>query len=102
MSSHSIPVSGEIFNYAAHLFNHNSERSDKVAYIDDQGVLSYGGLEDRSRRMASALLDAGVRMQCSYQAITNCTARSAPKYVRSSIATHRWLSRCHSMRLFST
>ncbi len=61
MSSHSIPVSGEIFNYAAHLFNHNSERSDKVAYIDDQGALSYGGLEDRSRRMASAMLDAGVR-----------------------------------------
>ena len=62
MGSHDIPVTGE-FNYAARLFGLNSERSGKTAYIDDLDSLSYGDLEDRSRRMAGALLDAGVRRE---------------------------------------
>jgi benzoate-CoA ligase len=63
MSSHDIPEAGESFNYAAYLFQLNSGRGGKIAYIDDLGSLSYGDLEDRSRRMASALLDAGVRRE---------------------------------------
>ena len=63
MSSHETPVTGEYFNYAAHLFNRNVGRSDKIAYTDDLGSLSYGDLEDRSRRLAAALLDAGVRRE---------------------------------------
>ncbi len=63
MSSHTQPVSGEVFNYAAHLFELNRERLDKVAYIDDQGSLTYGELENRSRRMASALVNAGIHRE---------------------------------------
>jgi benzoate-CoA ligase len=62
MSSHDIPVTGE-FNYAAYLFGLNRERGGKTAYIDDLHRLTYGDLEDRSRRMAGALLDAGVRRE---------------------------------------
>ena len=49
------------FNFAEHLFGLNRGRAGKMAYIDDRGTLSYGQLEDRSRRLASALLDAGLR-----------------------------------------
>jgi benzoate-CoA ligase len=63
MSSHDIPVTGETFNYAAHLFARNSGRSDKIAYIDDLGSLSFGELEKRSRCMSRALLEAGVRRE---------------------------------------
>ena len=49
------------FNFAEHLFALNRGRAQKVAYIDDHGTLGYGALEDRARRLASALLDAGVR-----------------------------------------
>ena len=63
MSSHDIPVAGDSFNYAAYLFDRNRERSDKIAYIDDLGRLSYADLEERSRRLAGALLDAGIRRE---------------------------------------
>lgn len=54
---------GERFNFAQHLIKRNSGRSDKAAFIDDAGVLSYGQLDERLRKMASALLAAGVRRE---------------------------------------
>jgi benzoate-CoA ligase len=63
MSKHSIPVEGGAFNYSAHLLERNRERGKKTAYIDDNGSLSYAQLDERVRRMASALRAAGVRRE---------------------------------------
>src|SRR5210317_2269706 len=63
MSSDKIPVEGEAFNYSAYLLELNRGRGQKTAYIDDSGSLSYSDLDDRIRRMATALLDAGVRRE---------------------------------------
>ena len=49
------------FNFAEHLFALNRGRAQRTAYVDDRGALGYGQLEDRSRRLAAALLDKGVR-----------------------------------------
>jgi len=51
------------FNFAEHLFARNANRPGKVAFIDDQGTLTYGDLEVRARRMAAALLQAGLRRE---------------------------------------
>jgi len=63
MNTDNIPAPGEVFNYAAHLLELNRGRAQKIAYIDDQGTLSYGDLDTRVRTMASALLDAGLRRE---------------------------------------
>ena len=54
-------VAGDVFNYAGYLFELNRIRAQKIAYIDDQGTLSYGDLELRARRLAQSLLGAGLR-----------------------------------------
>ncbi|WP_219220420.1 benzoate-CoA ligase family protein, partial [Variovorax boronicumulans] len=51
------------FNFAEHLFALNRGRAQKLAYIDDRGTLDYGRLEDRARRLASALLAAGLQRE---------------------------------------
>ncbi|HEY2257639.1 MAG TPA: benzoate-CoA ligase family protein [Variovorax sp.] len=51
------------FNFAEHLFAINRARAGKTAYVDDHGTLSYGQLEDRARRLASALLAGGVQRE---------------------------------------
>lgn len=51
------------FNFAQHLFDLNRDRAQRTAYIDDRGSLAYGALEDRARRLASALASAGVRRE---------------------------------------
>ncbi|MES2613099.1 MAG: benzoate-CoA ligase family protein [Pseudomonadota bacterium] len=51
------------FNFAQHLFDLNRDRAQRTAYIDDRGSLAYGELEDRARRLASALASAGVRRE---------------------------------------
>jgi benzoate-CoA ligase len=51
------------FNFAEHLFALNRGRAERIAYIDDRGALSYGQLEDRARRLASALKAAGIRRE---------------------------------------
>ncbi|KQP49826.1 benzoate-CoA ligase family protein [Pseudorhodoferax sp. Leaf274] len=51
------------FNFAGHLFALHRQRADRTAYIDDRGPLSYGALEQRARRLAGALLAAGVRRE---------------------------------------
>jgi benzoate-CoA ligase len=48
------------FNFAAYLFRLNESRAAKPAYIDDTGATSYGELEDRARRFASALRALGL------------------------------------------
>ena len=53
----------EPLNFAHHLFQANAGRAAKVAYIDDRGSLSYGELEQRSRRFAAALLALGLRRE---------------------------------------
>lgn len=54
---------GAPFNFAEHLFALHRKRGDRLAYIDDRGPLSYGQLEQRARRLAGALLAAGVRRE---------------------------------------
>ena len=51
------------FNFAEHLFALNRGRAQKTAYVDDRGALPYGELEARSRRLAAALLAAGVKRE---------------------------------------
>lgn len=53
----------ERFNFAEHLFDLNRAHAERTAYIDDWGRLSYGDLEDRARRLASVLVEAGVRRE---------------------------------------
>ena len=43
------------FNFAQHLIDCNRGRPTKLAYIDDQGSLSYGALADHIQRLAAAV-----------------------------------------------
>ncbi|BDB28034.1 acetyl-CoA synthetase [Cupriavidus sp. TA19] len=60
-----VPVQppGASFNFAAYLLACNDGRPDKTAYIDDDGRLTYGELALQARRVAAALLSAGVRRE---------------------------------------
>ena len=53
----------EAFNFAAHLLQANSGRPDKAAFIDDDGAVTYGELENRARRFAAALRERGVKRE---------------------------------------
>ena len=53
----------EPLNFAQHLFQVNAGRATKIAYVDDRGSLSYGQLEEGSRRFAAALLGLGIRRE---------------------------------------
>ena len=53
----------ESLNFAAHLFDLNRGRAEKIAYVDDHGALRYGELADRARRLAAALLALGLRRE---------------------------------------
>ena len=63
MDIKNIPAPGKVFNYAAYLIELNQGRAQKIAYIDDQGTLSYGDLAAQIRSMAGALLGAGIRRE---------------------------------------
>jgi len=54
---------GSPFNFAQHLIARNAGRPDKIAFIDDQGALSYGALATQQRRLAAALLALGLRRE---------------------------------------
>ena len=58
-----IPPPGERFNFARHLLEANRARPANLAYIDDHERITYGELDDRVRRMAGALLGAGMRRE---------------------------------------
>ena len=53
------------YNAAADLLSRNLDagRGDKIAYIDDAGTLTFAELDERSRRFAGALRDAGFRQE---------------------------------------
>lgn len=51
------------FNFAAHLLKVNGERADKTAFIDDQGHLRYGQLDERVRRLAAGLRGLGLHRE---------------------------------------
>ena len=61
----------ERFNFARHVFELNAKRADKTAYIDDgidasgesAGAMTYGELQSRARRVASALRASGIRRE---------------------------------------
>ena len=63
MNTDNTAAAGELFNYAAWLLEQNRDRGHKIAYIDDQGTLSYADLDARVRKLAQALLDAGIRRE---------------------------------------
>jgi benzoate-CoA ligase len=54
---------GETFNFAQHLLAVNAARADKTAFVDDNGALTYGQLNQRVRRIAASLLALGVRRE---------------------------------------
>ncbi len=51
------------FNVAHHLLAINAGRAGKAAFIDDQGTLTYGELDERVRRMAAGLRAMGLRRE---------------------------------------
>ena len=58
-----IPAPEARFNIAQHLLAGNAGRPTKAAFVDDQGSLSYAGLEDRARRQAAGLRALGIRRE---------------------------------------
>ena len=51
------------FNIAQHLLATNVSRPGKAAFIDDEGTLSYGELEQRVRTLATALKASGIKRE---------------------------------------
>jgi benzoate-CoA ligase len=51
------------FNFARHLLEANRARAGKTAYIDDTGSLTYGALDEGTRKVALALVAAGLRRE---------------------------------------
>ena len=54
---------GDVFNFAQHLLACNTQRAAKVAFVDDQGVLTYGQLDERVRRVAAGLRSLGIKRE---------------------------------------
>ncbi len=54
---------GPTFNFAAHLLALNEGRGSKIAYLDDHEAIDYAELSNRVRRMAAALVQAGLRRE---------------------------------------
>lgn len=54
---------GDSFNFAQHLLAINAKRADKHAFVDDQGALSYGQLDERVRRVATGLRSLGIKRE---------------------------------------
>jgi len=53
----------EVFNFAQHLLAPHGARAAKPAFIDDQGTLTYGALDERVRRLAAGLRGLGIRRE---------------------------------------
>jgi benzoate-CoA ligase len=54
---------GATFNFAQHVLELNAARPDALAFIDDQGSLSYGQLAQLVCQSANALLASGLRRE---------------------------------------
>jgi benzoate-CoA ligase len=63
MDPSAVPAPPDAFNFARHLLDANAGRAKKAAFIDDAGALTYGSLDERARRLAVALRDAGVKRE---------------------------------------
>jgi benzoate-CoA ligase len=63
MSASPVSAPPEAFNFAQHLLDANTARPNKAAFIDDVSALTYGRLDERARRFAAALRDAGVKRE---------------------------------------
>ena len=63
MTVSSVEPPPEAFNFAAHLLHANAERPDKPAFIDDVGVVTYGEFDERARRFAAGLKEAGIKRE---------------------------------------
>lgn len=55
------PIAGAGFNFAQYLIECNAGRPQKIAFLDDDGAITYGELTNRVRHMAAALLASGLR-----------------------------------------
>jgi len=62
-SAPAVEAPGETFNFAQHLLAVNRGRAAKAAFIDDSGLLSYGQLDERVRRLAAGLRAAGIKRE---------------------------------------
>jgi benzoate-CoA ligase len=51
------------FNFARHILALNAGRAGKVAYIDDNGAMTYGEMDRRVRSFAAALLERGIQRE---------------------------------------
>lgn len=58
-----VPPPPEAFNFAQHLLQRQAARAAQPAFIDEVETLSYGGLDERVRRMAAALLGLELRRE---------------------------------------
>ena len=58
-----VAVPGARFNFAQHLIERNAAHPERIAFVDDAGVLRYGELVERVRRLAAALLASGLRRE---------------------------------------
>ncbi len=61
--SASVEAPPEGFNFARHLLDANAARPDKLAFVDDERRFTYGAFDERVRRFAAALRDAGVKRE---------------------------------------
>ena len=53
----------ERFNFAQHLLACNTGRASKAAFIDELGTLTFGELDERVRRLATALRALGIKRE---------------------------------------
>jgi benzoate-CoA ligase len=58
-----VPPPPDTFNIAQHLLAANAARAAKAAFVDDQGTLTYGALDERVRRLAAGLRALGIRRE---------------------------------------
>jgi benzoate-CoA ligase len=63
MTIHEITAPAATFNFAEHLLRLNAGRPEKVAFIDDAREMTFGELDSAVKKMASALLYAGIRRE---------------------------------------
>ncbi len=61
--SSNVPPPPDAFNFAQHLLQRQAARAAQPAFVDDVETLSYGGLDERVRRMAAALLGLKLRRE---------------------------------------
>jgi benzoate-CoA ligase len=62
-TTHAVAPPSALFNFAQHLLERNAARAAKTAFVDDQGGLRYGRLDERVRLMAAGLRALGLRRE---------------------------------------